>query len=238
MTTLLTYGRRATLLEAADDTQTLALHRAVVAAAPPGLVEAVPAARTVLVTFVDEASRAAAQERLRTLVPVDGDEVAGRLVEVPTRYDGPDLDDVARLTGLSREEVVAAHTGVECTVGFVGFAPGFAYLRGVDERLHVPRRDEARTAVPPGAVALAGGLTAVPCRSPRPASRSSSSPTTPRPGATRCAPWSSRPRCRCSRSSCPARACVCGPPAADRSTPAAPELAIGWVPRDDAKGEP
>lgn len=238
MTSLLPYGRRATLLEAADDAQTLALHRAVVAAALPGVLESVPAARTVLVTFVDEASRAAAQERLRTLVPVDREEVAGRLVEVPTRYDGPDLDEVARLTGLSREEVVAAHTGVECTVGFVGFAPGFAYLRGVDERLHVPRRDEARTAVPPGAVALAGGLTAVPCRSPRPASRSSSSPTTPRPGATRCAPWSSRPRCRCSRSSCPARACVCGPPAADRSTPAAPELAIGWVPRDDAKGEP
>lgn len=161
MTSLLPYGRRATLLEAADDAQTLALHRAVVAAALPGVLEAVPAARTVLVTFVDEASRAAAQERLRTLVPVDGDEVAGRLVEVPTRYDGPDLDDVARLTGLSREEVVAAHTGVECTVGFVGFAPGFAYLRGVDERLHVPRRDEARTAVPPGAVALAGGLTAI-----------------------------------------------------------------------------
>ncbi len=161
MTTLLPYGRRATLLEAAEDAQTLALHRAVVAASLPGVVEAVPAARTVLVTFVDEASRAAAQERLRTLVPVDGAEVAGRLVEVPTRDDGPDLADVARLTGLSREEVVAAHTGVECTVGFVGFAPGFAYLRGVDERLHVPRRDEARTAVPPGAVALAGGLTAI-----------------------------------------------------------------------------
>lgn len=161
MTTLLPYGRRATLLEAADDAQTLALHRAVVAASLPGVVEAVPAARTVLVTFVDEASRAAAQERLRTLVPVDRDEVAGRLVEVPTRYDGPDLDDVARLTGLSRAEVVTAHTGAECAVGFVGFAPGFAYLRGVDERLHVPRRDEARTAVPPGAVALAGGLTAI-----------------------------------------------------------------------------
>lgn len=84
MTTLLPYGRHATLLEAADDTQTLALHRAVVAAALPGLVGAVPAARTVLVTFVDEASRAAAQE-LRTLVPVDRDEGAGRLVEVPTR---------------------------------------------------------------------------------------------------------------------------------------------------------
>jgi KipI family sensor histidine kinase inhibitor len=63
---------------------------------------------------------------------------------------------VAGLTGLSPEDVVAAHTGQTWRVAFAGFAPGFGYLVGEDDRLHVPRRDEARTRVPAGAVALAG----------------------------------------------------------------------------------
>ena len=60
------------------------------------------------------------------------------------------------LTGLAPDEVVAAHTGSPWTVGFGGFAPGFAYLVGGDPRLEVPRRSEPRTSVPAGAVALAG----------------------------------------------------------------------------------
>jgi allophanate hydrolase subunit 1 len=71
-------------------------------------------------------------------------------------YDGPDLDEVAELTGLSVEEVVAAHTGHDWRVAFGGFAPGFAYLIGGDPRLEVPRRSEPRTSVPGGSVALAG----------------------------------------------------------------------------------
>ena len=56
------------------------------------------------------------------------------MVEIPVRYDGPDLADVARLTGLSEDEVVAAHTGMTWRVAFGGFAPGFAYLTGGDPR--------------------------------------------------------------------------------------------------------
>jgi KipI family sensor histidine kinase inhibitor len=78
----------------------------------------------------------------------------GRLVEVPVRYDGADLGEVASLTGV--DDVVELHTGVEYTVGFVGFAPGFAYLLGGDERLSVPRLDTPRERVPAGSVALAG----------------------------------------------------------------------------------
>ena len=69
---------------------------------------------------------------------------AGREVEIPVRYDGPDLADVARLTGLSGREVVAAHSGAPWRVAFGGFAPGFAYLVGGDPRLRVPRRDSVR----------------------------------------------------------------------------------------------
>ncbi len=72
------------------------------------------------------------------------------------RYDGPDLDEVARLTGLSPEEVAARHVQAEYVVGFLGFAPGFAYLLGGDERLRVERRAEPRERVPAGSVALAG----------------------------------------------------------------------------------
>jgi len=120
--------------------------------------DAVLGARTVLLRGVPE--------RLRALVaritPADstpGDEQPA--LEIPTRYDGEDLIEVAALTGLSIDEVVAAHTGSIWTVAFGGFAPGFAYLTGGDPRLTVPRRDSPRTSVPAGAVGLAGTFSGV-----------------------------------------------------------------------------
>jgi biotin-dependent carboxylase-like uncharacterized protein len=79
----------------------------------------------------------------------------GEVVEVPVHYDGDDLEEVAALTGLTPAEVVAAHTGRPWQVGFVGFAPGFAYLVDGDPRLRVPRRSSPRPRVPAGAVGLA-----------------------------------------------------------------------------------
>jgi KipI family sensor histidine kinase inhibitor len=87
--------------------------------------------------------------------PVD-DDPTGRLVELPVVFDGPDLPDVARLTGRAVPALVAALTGVELTVAFGGFAPGFGYLTGLPEDLHVPRRETPRTRVPAGSVGLAG----------------------------------------------------------------------------------
>lgn len=85
----------------------------------------------------------------------------GPLVELDTVYDGEDLTEVARLTGLgSAEAVAAAHSGTEWTAAFCGFAPGFAYLTGGAPVLEVPRRDQPRTRVPAGAVALAGPYSA------------------------------------------------------------------------------
>ncbi len=82
-------------------------------------------------------------------------------MEVRVRYDGPDLDEVARLTGLTVAEVVAAHTGTPWRVAFGGFAPGFAYLVGGDPRLRVPRRATPRPSVPAGSVGLAGEFSGV-----------------------------------------------------------------------------
>jgi KipI family sensor histidine kinase inhibitor len=86
----------------------------------------------------------------------------GRVVTVPCAFDGPDLDEVARVTGLSSDEVVARLTAEPLTVSVVGFSPGFAYLDGLPPAFAaVPRRDRPRPAVPAGSVALANGHAAV-----------------------------------------------------------------------------
>lgn len=133
--------------------------------------EVVAAARTVLLVTRPGADLAALGSRVLELAtgvrPTDPTEAASGtgddagVVEIAVRYDGPDLDEVAGITGLSREEVVAAHTGTPWRVGFGGFAPGFAYLVGGDARLTVPRRAEPRTRVPAGAVGLAGDLSGI-----------------------------------------------------------------------------
>lgn len=126
----------------------------------PGVVEVVPAASTVLVACVDADAAVAVQRRLGQVVPI-APEQAGAPVEVAVRYDGVDLDDVARATGLTADEVIAAHHGAAYEVAFCGFAPGFAYLRGLDLRLHLPRRATPRTSVPAGSVAIAAEYSAV-----------------------------------------------------------------------------
>jgi KipI family sensor histidine kinase inhibitor len=127
----------------------------------PGVREVVPAARTVLVEADPLPDLAALLADLRP-VPAGGEQV-----EIPVVYDGADLAEVARRTGLTAEEVVRRHAAADYTVAFSGFAPGFGYLTGLPAELHVPRRDSPRTAVPAGAVAIAGEYAGVyPRRSP------------------------------------------------------------------------
>ena len=121
-------------------------------------VDAVLGARTVLLRGEPSA--------LRSLVDRSEPEditaaEAGDAIEIAVTYDGPDLADVAKHTGMSEQEVVAAHTGKPWTVAFGGFAPGFAYLVGGDDRLVVPRRETPRTSVPAGSVGLAGEFSGV-----------------------------------------------------------------------------
>jgi KipI family sensor histidine kinase inhibitor len=78
----------------------------------------------------------------------------GPLVEVRVTYDGPDLDDVAERWGCDVSEVVRRHQATDFVSAFCGFAPGFAYLAGLD--VEVPRLATPRTRVPAGSVALAG----------------------------------------------------------------------------------
>jgi KipI family sensor histidine kinase inhibitor len=119
------------------------------------LVDVVLGHRTVLVTWAGDAPSGLNEvvaEATTTDVPAE----ARPVHELTVVYDGPDLTEVARLTGLSVEEVVARHTAATYLVGFLGFTPGFAYLLDLDPALYVPRRDEPRTRVPGGTVAIAG----------------------------------------------------------------------------------
>jgi KipI family sensor histidine kinase inhibitor len=151
------FGRDHLLVELDDAQQALAVYdearrRGVRAG------DIVSAARTVLFEAVDDVDALAAS------LPswqTSGTSTTGDLVEVPTTYDGEDLDDVAHRWDMTRDEVVATHTGAELVVAFCGFAPGFPYCTGLPGRLAVPRLDSPRPRVPAGAVGLAGPFTGI-----------------------------------------------------------------------------
>lgn len=129
---------------------------------PAGLLELIPAARTLAVTFDPHHTthaRLAAAIAPRDLSALRAGQ--GREVEIPVHYNGEDLDQVAALTGLTRAEVIERHCATPWQAAFNGFAPGFCYLSGGDPALEVPRRSSPRTAVPAGSVALAGAFSAV-----------------------------------------------------------------------------
>jgi KipI family sensor histidine kinase inhibitor len=149
-------GDRALLAEVPDLAAVAALRAALERSPLPGQRELVPAARTVLVRLDRAPSEAdvAALRRLR-LDEADGPE-EGPQVELPVVFDGPDLADVAELTGRSVPALVEALTAARLSVAFGGFAPGFGYLTGLPAELHVPRRATPRTRVPAGSVGLAG----------------------------------------------------------------------------------
>ena len=128
-----------------------------------GLGTAVPAYASVLARF-DPLAIAPDDALARARALATADAVApdaGRLIDVPTVYDGPDLDEVARLSGLSRDALIEAHAGREHTAYFLGFMPGFAYCGPLDPRITAPRLASPRARVPAGSVAVADGQTAV-----------------------------------------------------------------------------
>jgi len=86
---------------------------------------------------------------------------AGPLVEIATTFDGEDLGFVASAWQVSIETVVERLVSVEFTVAFCGFAPGFAYLRGLPAEWEIPRLDAPRPRVPAGSVALAGAYAGI-----------------------------------------------------------------------------
>lgn len=154
-----------TAVDEATEAGVVALARAIDAARPPGVIETVPAYTTVTVHYdplvIDAATL---RETLRTLAaaPLEADRSRPtRRVEIPVRYDGPDLTEVATATGLHEEDVIRRHADREYRVVLLGFVPGFAYLAGLDPSLVLPRRAAPRARVPAGSVAIAGEQTGI-----------------------------------------------------------------------------
>ncbi len=131
------------------------------------LVECVPTYRSLAVYF--DATRLALEE----LEQYAGRVLAGggaflerssRVVEIPVRYgadDGPDLPEIARIAGMSEEEVIARHSGRDYYCYMLGFTPGFPYLGGMDPKIAAPRLATPRTKIPAGSVGIAGEQTGV-----------------------------------------------------------------------------
>jgi 5-oxoprolinase (ATP-hydrolysing) subunit B len=156
---ILRYGEHALLAEL-DDAHLVPAARAALAE-HPGVVDAVAGARTVL-AVVQPGHEAAVRSVLeRGDFSTAATKTPPRSVTVPVDYDGADLAEVAAEAGVSVDEVIARHSGGSYVVRFCGFSPGFAYLDGLDERLHLPRRSAPRTSVPAGSVGIAGEFTGI-----------------------------------------------------------------------------
>jgi KipI family sensor histidine kinase inhibitor len=162
--TVLDYGDQALMLQCGSTAEVLAWADALRTAALPGVVDIVPAARTVLVKLDGARNQGVIRRRLRTM-PVTADEAApadrSADVVIDVVYDGPDLAEVASHTGLTTAQVIDAHTSTPWRVGFGGPVPGSAVLLDGDPRLRVPRHSEPRNSVPAGSVALAGEFSAI-----------------------------------------------------------------------------
>lgn len=158
---ILPVNRSTVLVELPGLEEVLALRDSLTTEPIDGIEESLPAARTLMLRF-DPARLSA--DALATILP-RRDLAARRgtagaaqapLVQIPMRYDGEDLAEVAALAGLEVDEVIRRHQHSEFVVAFCGFAPGFAYLIGGDPALQVPRRQTPRPQVPAGSVALGG----------------------------------------------------------------------------------
>lgn len=156
-------GRHGLLVELPTGRAAQALHAELLRRRASGVLppvrEIVPGARTVLLEGLADPRRLAEELPGWEVPPLREERQAA--LRITVRYDGPDLAEVAGMWGVTKAEAVRLHAGTEFRVAFCGFAPGFGYLTGLDERHHVPRRATPRTRVPVGAVGLAGCYTGV-----------------------------------------------------------------------------
>lgn len=156
MFSLKPYGPNAWLIEHPKHDQLLALGNTLETDPPAHYLEYSLGYDTLLIQFNKPVT---ADSILSYLGRADTIPVLGRVPrhhDIPVRYDGPDLEDTARALKLSCMELVTLHTAPLYQVRFLGFSPGFPYLDGLPERIHLPRRSTPRTRVQAGAVAIGG----------------------------------------------------------------------------------
>ena len=156
-------------IDPAISSQVFVLAELIQAAEMPAVVELVPTYRSLLVSYDPMVSKhdeitdqlTAIIDRLEAAVESASDV---RIIDLPVVYggeDGPDLDSVAENAGLTTQQVIDIHSGVDYRVYMIGFAPGFPYLGGLDERIATPRLKTPRISVPAGSVGIAESQTGV-----------------------------------------------------------------------------
>jgi len=143
--------------------QVLALDQALTVRPPSGLLSTVPAYASLLCHYEPDVTDAARLEASihRLEGQLDASVPFGPVVDIPTRYDGPDLADVALKTNLTPAGVVEAHAGREYLVYCVGFAPGFTYCGALPDQLAVPRLASPRLRVSAGSIGITGQQTGI-----------------------------------------------------------------------------
>lgn len=150
-------GDSALLVETGDAATAQQLRRVLLEQSLPGLRQLVPGAGSLLIaadplgTDLEALAR-----RLPELARTPALAMAPRQHEFGVRYDGADVRAAAQALVMDADELVRRHAAPLYTVAFLGFAPGFPYLMGLDPLLRLPRHADPRSAVPPGAVAVAG----------------------------------------------------------------------------------
>ena len=155
-------GSTGLLVELEHLDEVLALYTAVTELDLEGVVDIVPAGRTILLSIdPDRAELSVVERAVRSAEPRHSTRESGELVEIPVVYDGADLADVAELLDCDVPELVRRHTADEWTVAFCGFAPGFAYITAASGAWQIPRRESPRTSVPAGSVGLAAEFSGI-----------------------------------------------------------------------------
>ncbi len=158
---LLPCGPTAVVIEVESTDDAIDLARWLRAEAPPGVIDLVPATKTVLVECISGHALSAIRTLIEKYRPHHEPVAEGALVTIETVYDGEDLPDVAATLGIAISEVITMHTKPTYVAAFSGFVPGFAYLTANSALLQLPRRPSPRPRVPAGSVAIAAGFTGV-----------------------------------------------------------------------------
>lgn len=155
-------GERGLRVETGD--ATLARYAALVSMRWPEIEDVIPADGSLLLVL-RRGCRVSAALRAALAAPCAASPaMRGRLHEIAVEYggvDGPDLPALAALAGMTADDYIMAHAGIEFSVAFLGFQPGFPYLQGLPPLFHAPRRAAPRQRVAAGSVAVGGAYTGI-----------------------------------------------------------------------------
>ena len=132
-----------------------------------GIVDMIPSFCALLINYDSRViTYDKLKKRLADVLKIDAkaENVASQVFEIPVCYGGqygPDMTNLKEHAGLSEEEIIAIHSGSDYLIYMLGFLPGFPYLGGLDERIHIPRLASPRIKIPAGSVGIGGAQTGI-----------------------------------------------------------------------------